>query len=433
MRRRASLGDRLVLVLICVAIALGSSEGAARPLHGMVVVVLAALPVSLIGFVLALRRRWSFQARVARLLVDLGICSQLPVLKRQSRKGATHELAWRMPPGVSVSALMRRREEIEQALDVKAEFWFEAGLIHMRAASAPLPKRVEFASFYKQAAPSGELVVGLGMTRDGPLWVDLAALPHLLIGGQTSGGKSALIRQILARLVVRHPTEELRLALVDLKGGLEFNAFERLPHALRPAARNLDSCLELMEVLLAELDHRQVALDRSGAESIGRWNLARPDQRLPRVVVVIDEMAELIAVDAADRDDKARRQAALGAVSRLCRLGRATGFHVIVSTQRPDADAVPGQIKANIPATVAFRVRSAINSRILLGEDNTTAASLPPHAGRGIWQFDREAIFQSIWLSKESAEAILAQLHAPETAGTACVTPCIPGRSQEEE
>jgi DNA segregation ATPase FtsK/SpoIIIE, S-DNA-T family len=94
----------------------------------------------------------------------------------------------------------------------------------------------------------------------------------------------------------------------------------------------------------------------------------------------------------------------------MCRLGRATGFHVIVSTQRPDAEAVPGQIKANIPATVAFRVRSAINSRILLGEENVAAASLPPRPGRGIWQFDTEVGFQSIWLDKAAARAAIAPL-----------------------
>jgi S-DNA-T family DNA segregation ATPase FtsK/SpoIIIE len=104
---------------------------------------------------------------------------------------------------------------------------------------------------------------------------------------------------------------------------------------------------------------------------------------------------------------------------------------VIVSTQRPDAEAVPGQIKANIPATVAFRVRSAINSRILLGEDNAGAATLPPLPGRGIWQFDSEARFQSIWLDKPTAEAVLAPL-VTQAPGTERVTPCLPGRFQRQ-
>jgi len=261
--------------------------------------------------------------------------------------------------------------------------------------------------------------------------MDLADLPHLLVGGQTNSGKSAFIRQLLTWAVLTHSPEDLRLGLIDLKGGLEFNVFERLPHMLNPVARDLDGCLELMEVLLAELDQRQAALNRLGAESIRRWNSAGSGRHLPYVLVVVDEMAELSAVESSNRDEKGRRQAALASVSRICRLGRATGFHVIVSTQRPDAEAVPGQIKANIPATVAFRVRSAINSRILLGEDNTGAASLPPLPGRGIWQFDTDTRFQSIWLDKQAAAAALAPLTA-QAAGTERVTPCLPGRWQSQ-
>src|SRR5207245_8185028 len=130
---------------------------------------------------------------------------------------------------------------------------------------------------------------------------------------------------------------------------LELNVFEHLPHLLRPVARNLDGCLELVEVLLAELDHRQTALERFGAESIRRWNSTASGRQLPYVLVVVDEMAELSAVESSSREEKGRRQAALASVSRICRLGRATGFHVIVSTQRPAAEAVPGEIKANIP------------------------------------------------------------------------------------
>jgi S-DNA-T family DNA segregation ATPase FtsK/SpoIIIE len=186
--------------------------------------------------------------------------------------------------------------------------------------------------------------------------------------------------------------------------------------------------LRLLEVVLAELDQRQVALERLGAESIRRWNSSGAGQQLPYVLVVVDEMAELSAVESGGRDEKGRRQAALASLSRICRLGRATGFHVIASTQRPDAEAVPGQIKANIPATVAFRVRSAINSRILLGEDNVAAASLPPHPGRGIWQFDTEVGFQSIWIARAEAEAAVTSI-ASQTAGTVRVTPCLPLRS----
>ena len=86
---------------------------------------------------------------------------------------------------------------------------------------------------------------------------------------------------------------------------------------------------------------------------------------------------------------------ALGALASLCRLGRSLGIHFLGATQRPDAGVLPGQIKANIPATVAFKVREPVNSRILLGEENSSAATLPPVPGRGIWQWQTETQFQA--------------------------------------
>lgn len=418
----------IVAAIAAVAWRLGGARPPLRPLP--VLWALAACAVVLVAAAaaatLASRRR--FPARATEALIAVGVADRqaAPVLRHSRRSGSAWDLAWRMPPGISVSSLLRRREEIEQTLDVSAEFWFDAGLVHMRAATGALPKQVRFGDFYSDRAPAGELVFGVGITREGPLWADLTALPHLLVGGQTSGGKSAFIRQALTWLATTHGPDELRLAAVDLKGGLELNAFERLPHAIGAAARDVDECLQLMELLLAELDRRQLALHRLGAEDVRRWNAAQPARRLPYVVVVIDEMAELSAVESANRDEKARRQAALASVSRMARVGRALGFHVIASTQRPDAEAVPGQIKANMPATVAFRVRSAVNSRILLGEDNASAAGLPPIPGRGIWQHDRELRFQGIWLDKPEAEALLARRAAGgEIACTERVTPCL--------
>ena len=98
---------------------------------------------------------------------------------------------------------------------------------------------------------------------------------------------------------------------------------------------------------------------------------------------------------------------ALGALASLCRLGRSLGIHFVGATQRPDAGVLPGQIKANIPATVAFKVREPLNSRILLGEENASAASLPPVPGRGIWQWQTETQFQAPWLARAEAEELL--------------------------
>jgi hypothetical protein len=105
---------------------------------------------------------------------------------------------------------------------------------------------------------------------------------------------------------------------------------------------------------------------------------------------------------------------ALGALASLCRLGRSLGIHFVGATQRPDAGVLPGQIKANIPATVAFKVREPLNSRILLGEENASAASLPPVPGRGIWQWQTETQFQAPWLARTEAEELLERAYPTE-------------------
>jgi hypothetical protein len=218
-----------------------------------------------------------------------------------------------------------------------------------------------------------------------------------------------------------------------VRGFLQAEPFvERLPHLMAPVARGLDAVVEVLGVVNEELDRRQALLAGAGVETLGGWNEARPDEALPHVLVIVDECAELSAAEVADRDERARRQQALAHLSRLCRLGRASGVHVIVSTQRPDADAVPGQVKANIPATVAvaFRVRNATNSRILLGEGGESAAELPPWPGRGVWQWDTETQFQAPWLSVQSARRLLEAAY-PDVHAAGTAPPC-PQSPREE-
>ena len=127
---------------------------------------------------------------------------------------------------------------------------------------------------------------------------------------------------------------------------------------------------------------------------------------------------------------------ALGALASLCRLGRSRGIHVVGATQRPDAGVLPGQIKANIPATVAFKVREPVNSRILLGEENSSAATLPPVPGRGIWQWQTETQFQAPWLSRAEAEELLRRAYPDDSVLLRRIGPgelkVIDGRSSDE-
>lgn len=402
-RQTSCLGRvvRVMLALLLVDIVL--------ELPRVRIVGLAILLLVGLRFGFAALWRFTFPGRATRVLIELGLATteEKPRLKRVWRRRQSWELAWRMPTGATVSVLQRRREAVEEALDCTAEFWFDQGLLHLKAGVARLPRSVAYPTFYSQPVLVGELPVGIGVSREGPLWVNLAALPHLLVGGQTGGGKSATIRQMVTWLVTQMGPEHVRVVLVDLKGGLEFNLFQHLPHLWAPIARDVESANVLFSEVGREMMRRQQVLEAAGVEDVRHWNATWPDRQLPYVLVVCDEIAELSVAESVTKEERARRQEALAAVSRLARLGRATGLHLILSTQRPDADALPGQVKANIPATIAFRVRSEINSRILLGEGNTAASSLPPRPGRGIWQWDRETQFQAIWLSKKDAQARL--------------------------
>ena len=159
---------------------------------------------------------------------------------------------------------------------------------------------------------------------------------------------------------------------------MELVHFSYLPHAILPVADSLLAAAETLERVRRELDRR---LQEVRAAAAGGTPAAQPGW--PRLLVVVDEVAELTCRDLGDdRAARAAQQAASGRLGEIARLGRSVGVHLVCCTQRPDAEAIPGQLKANL----AFRVRAAVNSYILLDSDR--AALLPPHPGRAIWQED---------------------------------------------
>jgi len=346
-----------------------------------------------------------------------------PRLLRFRREGDVWHYTFAMPVGVTLTVLERWREVMEQALDRGVDWWYDRGQYHMRVIAGRVPELVDLAELPERQRQDGDLVFVVGAGRLGPVRADLVELPHLLIGGLTGAGKSVFLRQLVTQLVMANPPERLRLGFIDLKGGMELNVFRRLPHRLGPVVREWQDCGTLLQDLNADLDRRQAAFDAADVVDLREWNRRYPGAALPYLVLVIDETAELTAVETGDRAERASRQAQLALLIRLCRLGRAVGIHAICATQRPDADAVPGQLKANLPATMAFRVRDAVNSRVLLGDGNPQAASLPAIPGRGIWQADVQVEVQTPWLGRDEAARLLARTGLAEGPGAEGVTP----------
>ncbi len=217
---------------------------------------------------------------------------------------------------------------------------------------------------------ASKLTVALGRDVAGsPIVLDLAAMPHLLVAGQTGSGKSVSISSILCSLLLNATPDEVRLLIGDLKR-VDFTAFGSVPHLITGVMNDSEKILNALYWTTSEMDRRYRLFARKSARNIAQYNERHtgPD-RIPYIVFVIDELADLM-LQAPIQVEKQ--------ITRVAQLARATGIHLVLGTQRPSVDVITGLIKANIPARVAFATASAVDSRTIL--DMTGAEKL---LGRG--------------------------------------------------
>ena len=229
---------------------------------------------------------------------------------------------------------------------------------------------LETEAFHKIATP---LAMALGRDVSGqPVVADLARMPHLLIAGATGSGKSVCITAIAACLAMNNPPEDLRMVMIDSKM-VELLRFNGLPHLYGKVETNVERILGVLRWVVVEMEHRYRLLEASHSRDLETYNrkISRKKESapLPRIVVLIDELADLMM----STPDQTEHN-----LVRLAQMARATGIHLIVATQRPSTDVVTGLIKANFPARLAFAVASGVDSRVIL--DYTGAESL---LGRG--------------------------------------------------
>lgn len=194
-----------------------------------------------------------------------------------------------------------------------------------------------------------------------PTAADLAAMPHLLIAGATGSGKSVSVNAIICGLLLNNTPDSLRLLMVDPKR-VELTGYNGIPHLLAPVVVDLERVIGALQWVAREMDQRYHKLAQAGARNIVDFNErleAQGESKLPYLVVIIDELADLMML-APDETERT--------VTRLAQLARATGIHLVISTQRPSVDVVTGLIKANFPARVAFAVASGVDSRVILDQ-----------------------------------------------------------------
>jgi S-DNA-T family DNA segregation ATPase FtsK/SpoIIIE len=191
-----------------------------------------------------------------------------------------------------------------------------------------------------------------------PVVGDLAAMPHLLIAGQTGSGKSIMINTVLTSLLYHNSPSDLKLILVDPKQ-VELTPYNDIPHLLTPVIHEPEKCISALKWAVAEMDRRLKTMADVGKRNISEYNNLKKDEGMPYIVIVIDELADLMMMAARDVESL---------IVRLAQKARASGIHLILATQRPSVDVITGLIKANVPARIAFTTASQIDSRTIIDQ-----------------------------------------------------------------
>lgn len=224
------------------------------------------------------------------------------------------------------------------------------------------------------------MMVALGKDVAGKTWfADLPKMPHLLIAGATGSGKTVCVNTILMSLLYQNTAETLRMIMVDPKR-VELTLYNGIPHLLTPVITNTQKTVNALKWTIGEMDRRFELLASVGSRDVKSYNAKFPANKIPHIIFVIDELADLMATAANEVE---------AGIIRLAQMARAVGIHLIVATQRPSVDVITGLMKANIPGRIAFSVASLIDSRTIL--DCSGAEKL---LGRG------DMLFQTAELSK---------------------------------
>ncbi|MDF1613642.1 FtsK/SpoIIIE family DNA translocase [Desulfurivibrio dismutans] len=315
-------------------------------------------------------------------------------------------------PGVKINRIVSLAEDL--ALGLRVESVRIAGSLPGKGAigiEIPNPERQTvpirdiFAHESFQKA-SSRLTIGLGMDVVGnPVVADLAKMPHLLIAGATGSGKSVAVNTIICSILYNATPDQVRLLLVDPKR-IELSGYEAIPHLLHPVVVDPKLASRALQWAVREMERRYQLMEEARVKSLAGYN-QEAEEKLPLIVIIIDELADLMMVSSREVED---------AVARLAQMARAAGMHLILATQRPSVDVLTGLIKANFPTRMSFKVSSKIDSRTILdgsGAEHLLGAGdmlfLPPGAAK----LQR---IHGAYISEQESQRIVAFLKAQGAA-----------------
>ena len=282
--------------------------------------------------------------------------------------------------GTKVNKILSLNKEIALALaakDVRIQAPIPGkntiGIDIPNKVTTPVSLREVLASVSKEKEDSKLLAV-LGKDIMGnPRWMEVNKTPHLLIAGATGSGKSVCVNSVITSILMRAKPDEVKLVMIDPKK-VELSMYNGAPHLLAPVVNDPKKASVVLKKIVEEMEHRYDLLSESGTKNIEGYNRLMEKKiesgdssakKIPYIVVLIDELADLMLVAAKEVEDS---------IMRITQMARAAGIHLIVATQRPSTDVITGVVKANIPSRIAFTVSSSIDSRTIL--DMTGAEKL---------------------------------------------------------
>ncbi|MBD7907075.1 DNA translocase FtsK [Sporosarcina gallistercoris] len=255
--------------------------------------------------------------------------------------------------------------------------------------------------------PDSKLLIALGRDVTGEAMLsELNKMPHVLIAGATGSGKSVCVNGIIISIIMRAKPHEVKMMMIDPKM-VELNVYNGIPHLLAPVVTDPRKAAQALKKVVSEMERRYELFSHTGTRNIegynshiDTWNEENEEKhpKMPYIVVIVDELADLMMVASNDVED---------AITRLAQMARAAGIHLIIATQRPSVDVITGIIKANIPSRIAFAVSSAIDSRTIL--DSGGAEKL---LGRGDMLFlpagaSKPTRVQGAFVSDREVEAVV--------------------------
>lgn len=300
--------------------------------------------------------------KIEQTLESFGITAKV---REVNKAPAVTQYAIELATGTKVSKITSLSSDMALALSAPTgQVRIEAPIPGRNLVGIEIPNRgLEFVTLKTMLQSEAmrktksKLAVALGLDVSGnPIIADIAKMPHVLVAGTTGSGKSVLINSWIASLLFRTNPSEIRIIMVDPKR-VELIGYNGIPHLLTPVIVEIDKILSALRWAMTEMENRYKKFAEVGVRNIDGFNELSGFQAMPFIVIFIDELADLMAYAPVEVEDT---------ICRLAQMARATGIHLVLSTQRPSVDVITGLIKANIPTRIAFNVSSMIDSRVVL-------------------------------------------------------------------